>query len=208
MKILIIIAIVLLVSLIGYLLITTIIDFVLMGKLHFRISKKVHGERCIIENNNRIDIQTGFKCSAFSIAYVLRHFNIDAKGDDIYEFIPHKMKNGYVYPKGIIDLFKEKGFRVTYCCGNLDTLKHDLENNGPIIVMIRVQKDKNYLHYVPIVGFDENNVYLAESLSELINDTNTLYNRKISNKEFLKLWNTSMIRQPLYKNTYFVISRR
>lgn len=111
--------------------------------------------------------------------------------------------------KGIADLFKEKGFNVCYHSGNLNTLKHDLENSGnPIIVMIRIQKDKNYLHYVPVVGFDENNIFIAESLAELVNDNNELYNRKISNKEFLKLWNTSMLRQPLYKNTYFVTSNK
>ena len=119
------------------------------------------------------------------------------------------MKSGYVYPKGIADLFKEKGFNVCYYSGNLNTLKHDLENSGnPIIVMIRIQKDKNYLHYVPVVGFDENNIFIAESLAELVNDNNELYNRKIGNKEFLKLWNTSMLRQPLYKNTYFVTSNK
>ena len=111
--------------------------------------------------------------------------------------------------KGIADLFKKKGFNVCYHIGNLNTLKHDLENSGnPIIVMIRIQKDKNYLHYVPVVGFDENNIFIAESLAELVNDNNELYNRKIGNKEFLKLWNTSMLRQPLYKNTYFEISNK
>lgn len=111
--------------------------------------------------------------------------------------------------KGIADLFKEKGFNVCYHSGNLNTLKQDLENSGnPIIVMIRIQKDKNYLHYVPVVGFDENNIFIAESLAELVNDNNELYNRKIGNKEFLKLWNTSMLRQPLYKNTYFVTSNK
>ena len=74
--------------------------------------------------------------------------------------------------------------------------------------MIRIQKDKNYLHYVPAVGFDENNIFIAESLAELVNDNNELYNRKIGNKDFLELWNTSMLRQPLYKNTYFVISNK
>ena len=64
--------------------------------------------------------------------------------------------------KGIADLFKEKGFNVCYHSGNLNTLKHELKNSGnTIIVMIRIQKDKNYLHYVPVVGFDENNIFIA-----------------------------------------------
>ena len=56
--------------------------------------------------------------------------------------------------KGIADLFKEKGFNVCYHSGNLNTLKHDLENSGtPIIVMIRIQKDKNSVP--PISGGTE-----------------------------------------------------
>lgn len=209
MKILIIIVIVLLIAIINYLLITLIVDFIVMGKVSFRVSKTKHKDKFVIKNKNKIDIQTGFKCSAFASAYLLRHLNIDANGDEIYNVIPHKMKSGYVYPKGIADLFKEKGFNVCYYSGNLNTLKHDLENSGnPIIVMIRIQKDKNYLHYVPVVGFDENNIFIAESLAELVNDNNELHNRKIGNKEFLKLWNTSMLRQPLYKNTYFVTSNK
>lgn len=76
------------------------------------------------------------------------------------------------------------------------------------MLWLEYKKGKNYLHYVPVVGFDENNIFIAESLAELVNDNNELYNRKIGNKEFLKLWNTSMLRQPLYKNTYFVISNK
>ena len=97
MKFLIIIVIVLLVTIINYLLITLIVDFIVMGKVSFRVSKTKHKDKFVIKN--KIDIQTGFKCSAFASAYLLRHLNIDANGDEIYNMIPHKMKSGYVYPK-------------------------------------------------------------------------------------------------------------
>lgn len=47
-------------------------------------------------------------------------------------------------------------------------------------------------------------MFLAESLSELINCKNVLYNRRLRNEEFMQLWNTAMLKQPFYKNTYFV----
>ena len=43
-----------------------------------------------------------------------------------------------------------------------------------------------------IVGFDKENVLLAESLEKLVNCKNEHYNRRICNKEFLNLW----IRKP------------
>ena len=39
-----------------------------------------------------------------------------------------------------------------------------MQKGNPVIVMIRVQKDKDWLHYVPVVGFDEEHVFLAESV--------------------------------------------
>lgn len=114
------------------------------------------------------------------------------------------MKSGYVYPKGVYDMLRSYGMKVKYCRGNLNALKVDLQKGNPVIVMIRVQKDKDWLHYVPVVGFDEEHVFLAESLSELINCKNVLYNRRLRNEEFMQLWNTAMLKQPFYKNTYFV----
>ena len=45
---------------------------------------------------------------------------------------------------------------------------------------------------------------MAESLSELINCKNVLYNRQLRNEEFMQLWNTAKLKQSYYKNTYFV----
>lgn len=82
----------------------------------------------------------------------------------------------------------------------------DFKGN-PVIVMIRVQRDKNWLHYVPVVGFDERYIFIAESLEELVNYDGKLYNRRIKKEDFRKLWDTSMLRQPLYRNTFYVVSQ-
>ena len=63
------------------------------------------------------------------------------------------------------------------------------------------------MHFVPVVGFDKENVLLAESLERLVNCKNEHYNRRICNKEFLKLWNTAMVKMPLYANTFFVVEK-
>ena len=100
------------------------------------------------------------------------------------------------------------GVNAKYCSGNLNALKADLQKGHPVIVLIRVQKDKDWLHYVPVVGFDEEHLFLAESLPELINCEYGLYNRQIRNGDFLQLWDTAMIKQPFYKNTYFIFNDR
>lgn len=194
----------LLIILMNYLIITNIVDIILLGAFSFRFSAGCHTEQFVITKENRIDMQKGFQCSAFSTAYVLRHFDKEVDGGTLYSVMPHKMKSGYVYPKGVYDMLRSYGMKVKYCRGNLNALKVDLQKGNPVIVMIRVQKDKDWLHYVPVVGFDEEHVFLAESLSELINCKNVLYNRRLRNEEFLQLWNTAMLKQPFYKNTYFV----
>lgn len=49
------------------------------------------------------------------------------------------------------------------------------------------------------------NLYIAESVSYLVNSGSDYYNRKIPNKDFLKLWNTSMLKMPLHTYTFFAI---
>jgi len=77
--------------------------------------------------------------------------------------------------------------------------------SGPVIVMLRTREGERYLHFVPVVGYDEENVYLAESIKEFANcgEGEEVYNRKVGNAEFMKLWNTSMLKMPFYRNTYF-----
>ena len=113
------------------------------------------------------------------------------------------MKNGLVYPKGILHLFSQYGFKVKYCGGNIASLKNEVSKGNPVIVMIRIQSDKSWLHYVPVVGYDEQNIFLAESLSDFINCKELYYNRTIPIKEFKKLWNTGMLKMPFYRNTYY-----
>lgn len=61
-----------------------------------------------------MDIQKGYNCSAFSTAFLLRHFGIEAEGNDIYNKMPGKMKSGYVYQKGIRQYFSEQGMKTYY----------------------------------------------------------------------------------------------
>lgn len=196
-----------LIYLINTVIITTIIDAVLMGALSFHFSFKSNNKKFLITKENSIDLQDGNKCAAFSSAYVLRHWDIMENGAELYNTIPNKRSDGNVYPKGIRNLLIKYGFHVKYCSGNLNALKREICAGHPVIVMIRTYAGKNWLHYVPVVGYDEQHIFVAESMKELVNCEERHYNRKITNREFRKLWNTSMLKMPFYRNTYIVTSK-
>ena len=199
--------VILLSTLVNTVIIITIADIFLMGGLHFHFSMKCRKKEVVITKANRIDLQNGYQCAAFSSAYILRHWDIEEHGDNLYEVIPNKKKDGRVYPRGILNLLSQYGFNVKYCAGNIAALKNEVSRGNPVIVMIRIQTDKKYLHFVPVVGYDEQYIFIAESLADFVNSNEQYYNRKILVKEFKKLWNTSMLKMPFYRNTYITISK-
>lgn len=196
----------LLLTLINYTVITTIVDIILMGMPHLHFSPTCRLRQFVIAKPNRIDFQSGNECSAFSSAYVLRHWNIEKSGDDLYKEISdkHKLKDGCVYPKGIPKLLSQYGFHAVYYTGNINALKNEVRKGNPVIVMIRTYKDKNWLHFVPVVGYDKQYIFIADSLAELANCNEQYYNRRLAIRDFKKLWNTSMLKMPFYRNTYIV----
>ena len=190
-----------------YFLIIQMADIFLIGFLHKRTNKESVPDEFMITKSNRIDMQGEYECSAFSSAYILRHLGKDAEGFNLYDKIPSrfKMANGYVYPKGIIDCLSNNGVNAEYCKGNLGVLKSEVVKGIPVIVLIKIREDKNWLHFVPVVGYDEKYIYIAESYEPLINCNEKFYNRKVEIEKFQKLWKTGDYRMPLYSNTFYRI---
>ncbi len=195
-------------TLVNTLIIITLVDMILMGLFRLKLSRKSSISRFMISKENKIDIQKGNTCSGYSTAYVLRHYDMQADGEDIYSKMSNKMANGYVYPKEIKRMFEKYGFSVKYCAGNLNALKNEVSKGNPVIVFIKVRRGEKWLHYVPVVGYDEDNLFIAESLAELVNCNEKTYNRKISNANFKALWNTSMLKMPLYTHTFYRLERK
>ncbi|MFL1998792.1 cysteine peptidase family C39 domain-containing protein [Lysinibacillus irui] len=187
-----------------WIIISTMINAYLMTFPVPVLRKRGYPANYLIKRNNRIAIQNNRECAGFSTAYVLRHFGIEADGEALYSSFPSKMRSGNVYPKGIRTVLRKKGLKTSYFKGTINTLKYEVSKGTPVIVFIKVHKDFNNLHFVPVVGYDEQFVYLSESLRQLVNcnDANNSYNRKVTIKEFKKLWNVKNITMPLYSNTY------
>lgn len=185
----------------------TILDWFIIG-IARPAKKKIYDKEYMLKNSNRLDFQRSTECSGFSLAYVLRSFGIEADGNDIYTKIHRKMRNGAVMPRTLIRVIQSYGFKAKYVKGSLETLKVDLSEGKRVIVFIRTRTDKNWLHYVPVIGYDEEYIYIAESMSSLVNCKEEFYNRKISSQEFMKFWDTREFYMPFYQNTYLTVKEK
>lgn len=77
-------------TLLNWFIITMIIDWRLMILPIPHFKKGNYPEAFLIKKENRMDIQKGYNCSAFSTAFLLRHFGIEAVGNDIWLCLPER----------------------------------------------------------------------------------------------------------------------
>ena len=194
------------VFIINTIIITCLLDGLIIG-FAMPAKRRQYKREFMLKTPNRFDYQGGTECSGFSSAYVLRSFGIEADGREVYAGIPHKVPGGAVLPGVLSKELGKYGLKARYVKGSLETLKADLSEGKRIIVFIRTRTDKRWLHYVPIVGYDEDNVYIAESMNSLVNCEGAHSNRRLSNEEFLKFWDTREVYMPFYQNTYLVIEK-
>ena len=187
--------------------ITVITDMFLLGiPRRYRVEvpmQKIY----LLTAPNRIDFQKSTECSGFSAAHVLRSFGVEADGNEVYARMPGKLPNGAVLPKNLKKILQNAGFKVRYCRGSLNTLKGVLGAGKRVIAFVKTRRNKHWLHYVHVVGYDEENIFIADSLWELTNCKEEYYNRRLSYMEFLELWDTKEVYMPFYKNTFLIIER-
>ncbi len=107
-------------------------------------------------------------------------------------------------------MLRNYGFKTKYYKGNINTLKSEVSKGTPVIVFIKVQKDLKNLHFVPVIGYDKEYIYLSESLSHLVNDEGEQknYNRKVPIEEFEILWDVKRIHTLPYSNTYIAVDAK
>lgn len=211
--------------------ITNIVNIILMGPLLPRFERHAKGGKYFVSptaqtvrtpSGSYFEFQQGGGCAGFSSAFVLRHNGVQIGGEEAFKDVPFQMKGGMAFPKGITGFFKKRGIKMTACTGNFAALQNEMEKGRPVIVVIRSFADKNYLHFATVTGYDEEKVYLADSIQSWVNvdkDGKTIepaldtaptsgesvyYNRTIPVEEFKKLWNTSMLKMPLYRNIFYV----
>ena len=148
---------------------------------------------------NRIDDQNGGKCAAYASAYLLRHFGEDASGEELASEIGRIF--GFVPAGSVAGAFRRRGYQAQARHGSMDTLKQRLTDGNPILVFVRISGDT---HYAAVVGYDEQCVYLADSLKENANASDARYNRVLTTEAFEEIWETGTL---LPDNIYIVVKK-
>ena len=78
-------------------------------------------------------------------------------------------------------------------------MKQQLANGDPILVFVRIPGDT---HYAVVVGYDEQFIYLADSLEENSGTSDARYNRIFTTEDFKTIWKTGGL---LPDNIYIVV---
>lgn len=139
-------------------------------------------------SENRIDYQTDGKCAAYAAAYLLRHFGEAADGEALFPELKRTL--GFISANSIVDVFEQHGYQAKACHGSVDTLKQRLSGGNPIIVFTRIPGDT---HYAVVVGYDEQHIYLVDSLAKNANASDVRYNRVLTTEDFEAVWKTGTL---------------
>lgn len=167
-------------------------------------------ESYIIESDNYIAYQDGMQCAAFSSAYVMRHFGESADGMEIFEHFPNRAPDGGVFPDGIVSYLEGKGYQAEFKQdGTVEELKYYVSKGTPVIVFIHTEEPYESVHsthYIPMIGYDKEYLYFAESIPELANckEEQAVYNRKTDIPKFERLW---LNIDGIWDNPYFIIGK-
>lgn len=159
-----------------------------------------------ITAENSFETQVVNECSAFSSAYVLRHFGENKTGLALYAEFNYKLPfSGYVLPKGILEYFEKSSYQIHMYTGTFETLKTQLTKGVPIIVLVGASLQ--WQHYMTLVGYDDtlNEVYFFDSLKDDDENENAPGNRTLSADYFLDMWDNEL---PIFNHLYFTITKR
>ena len=157
----------------------------------------------MITADNHIEYQSGYECSGYAAAYVLRSMGEEADGLTLYQHNPYKNTDGTVSPENLVKYLQESGCKARLCSGTVMQIKHALSRGVPVIAFVKTSPQESYYHYLPIVGYDEENIYAADSLRAYVNAYEPHYNRVLSESEFEAMLETGICK----KNTYIVLEQ-
>lgn len=148
--------------------------------------------RFVYAEDNYCAYQSGKDCSGYATAYGLRNEGIAANGAEIYREM-HTFF-GRVAVHNVVAGLKSYNLKATAYHGTIETLKARINAGKPVIALVTVTLDNSTgLHYLTVVGYDEQYIYVSDSTSPKANVFNVRqYNRKLTYTEFEGLWKTNI----------------
>ncbi len=154
--------------------------------------------------------QTLNNCGSYSVAGVLNVFDKNLVDPEaIASSISFKIQDRLTFPIGLENYLKNKNIyvetpNVISLSENekIDYLKSELSSGKAGIILVKIpQSDWYYLHYITVLGYDENHFFVYDSL--VPRDGNSQYtidlngkitgNKSIEAKELIKMWDAGNI---------------
>lgn len=158
-----------------------------------------YSDTYFVTKHSYFEKQEKSQCGGYSSAYVLRCLGEDITGKSCYDQLGYKFSNGYVLPQALTEMFAQYDYAATIYRGDLDSLKTRLRQGNPLIVL--VGKSYHWQHYITVVGYDKDNVYIYDSNNDI--DNSKGYNRALSYADFMAIWENGI---PFFAKIYFVLS--
>jgi len=162
-----------------------------------------YSEKFYLSKKNTQERQRYNECSAYSTAFVLRHYGNEINGLQAYDKMKFKIPfSGYVLPKSIVQCMKSYDFKCKIFKGNMESLKTRLAEGKPVIV--EIGQGFKWQHYMTLVGYDNDKkeMYFFDSSKEPCESPNHSGNRTMSEEEFLKVWDNGL---PWFNHMYIAI---
>ena len=144
----------------------------------------------MITTENEIQKQYRYECGAYSTAYVLRSLGEDVDSKEFYDSLEPKGKDGSVPYEAMQAGAERYGYKLESGMISLAALKYEVSKGVPVIVGMEIAPGNSLLHFLPIVGYDDEYIYAAESVGIYANEKSDHYNRKIKTDTFKELWKT------------------
>ncbi len=179
-------------------------DAVVMTRPGRYAAKEKPPENFMIKKPVQRMYQRGPECAGYAGAYVLKSLGREADGPALYKAMRPLFGTVARSPKEILKVFERQGIPARYFRGNLSDLEAAVSRGVPVIALILTRPGRKWLHYVPVVGYDRENLYLADSMAEAANSDSPYYNRKINRADFCRLWDTRQFLLPFVRNTFIV----
>lgn len=134
-----------------------------------------------------LDIRTqeGPRCSAYAASCLLRYLGKDCDPKKLYDRFG-RLPEGSALPDSVGKVIGAK----LKSRGIIEDLEAMIDKDMPVLVLCFYDEspDWNNLHYLLVTGYDEDNIYLADSLHA---SGRRQYNRIVSRETFLRMWDTS-----------------
>ncbi len=165
-----------------------------------KVKKPIISDQITLNWRNDLNqTQTGNTCGAHSVMAVMFSLNgIIENPYTIYDSIGEKLGNGYIYPWGLTQYLKKVNIqsRIYYLgflsFNNRDKwIKQKINNKQPVIIIVGNRK---YLHYITLLGYNDNKYYIYDSLLEGDMNADDPGNITVNSKEVLGRMNSAIFK--------------